>query len=83
MPNVNSAIKRVKISETKHARNTSAKSTIKTYIRRYDAAIANGDQAEAAALYTKVSSLLDKAASKGIIHKNKAARSKSRMAAKI
>lgn len=83
MPNINSAIKRTKISETKRARNTSAKSTIKTYIRRYEAAIANGDRVEANGLYTKVSSLLDKAASKGIIHKNTAARRKSRLAAKV
>ena len=82
MPNVNSAIKRAKIIETKRARNASAKSTIKTYIRRYEAAIADGDSQQAATLYTKVSSLLDKAASKGIIHKNKAARRKSRLAAK-
>lgn len=83
MPNVRSAIKRVKVSQKKRARNTSAKSAIKTYTRRYEAAIADGDKAGAAALYSKVSSLLDKAASKGIIHRNKAARRKSRLAAKM
>lgn len=83
MPNVKSAIKRVKISEKKRARNASAKSAIKTYTRRYEAAIADGDKEGATSLFAKVSSTLDKAASKGIIHKNKAARRKSRLAAKL
>jgi small subunit ribosomal protein S20 len=83
MPNVKSAIKRVRISEKKRARNASAKSAIKTYTRRYEAAIADGDKEGATSLFAKVSSMLDKAASKGIIHKNKAARRKSRLAAKL
>jgi len=83
MPNIKSAKKRVKISEIKRARNTSAKSSIKTYIRKYEAAIAEGNTENAATIYAKVSSLLDKAATKGIIHKNTAARRKSRLAAKI
>jgi len=83
MPNVKSAKKRVKVNEVKRARNFSAKSSIKTYIRRYETAVAEGNTETAAALYTKVTSMLDKAAGKGIIHKNTAARRKSRLAAKI
>lgn len=83
MPNVKSAIKRVKINEVKRARNISAKSSIKTYIRRYEKEVAEGNSDTAAALYSKVSSLLDKAAGKGIIHKNTASRKKSRLAARL
>jgi len=83
MPNIKSAKKRVLISEVKRARNISAKSSIKTHIRKFEGAVADGDASTAASLYTKVSSLLDKAANKGIIHKNMAARKKSRLAAKL
>jgi len=83
MANIKSAMKRAKISKVKHARNISAKSTIKTHIRNMETAAAEGNTERATELYTTVTSLLDKAASKGIIHKNKAARTKSRLAAKI
>lgn len=83
MSNIKSAIKRARTNEVKRARNTSVKSAIKTNIRRYEAAITQGNTQEATTLYSKVTSLLDKAASKGIIHKNTAARRKSRLAAKI
>ena len=83
MANSKTAIKRVKINEVKRARNISAKSSIKTHIRKYNTAIADGNAESAAALYSKISSMLDKAAGKGIIHKNAAARRKSRLAAKM
>ena len=83
MPNVKSAKKRVKVSEIKRARNIGAKSAIKTYIRKYQTAVAEGNSDNAAILYNKVSSMMDKAAGKGIIHKNTAARRKSRLAAKL
>lgn len=82
MANSNSALKRARINKIKWARNTSAKSTIKTNIRKYKTALQEGDADTASALYRKISSLLDKAAGKGIIHKNAAARRKARLAAK-
>lgn len=81
MANSRTAIKRVRINQVKRARNTSAKSAIKTHIRKYEAALSAGQTDTAAALYRQISSLLDRAASKGIIHKNAAARRKSRLAA--
>lgn len=83
MPNTKSALKRARTSAIRRARNRSAKSAIKTYIRKFKDAVAQGDDDSARLLYAKISSLLDKAANKGIIHKNNAARRKSRLAAKL
>lgn len=83
MPNVKSAEKRVQVTAIKRARNASAKSAIKTYIRKYESAVAAGETETATSLFRKVTSLIDRAAGKGIIHKNTAARRKSRLAAKL
>lgn len=83
MANSRTALKRVRINEVKRARNVSAKSSIKTYIRKFEAARAEGNTETATALYGRITSMLDKAASKGIIHKNTAARHKSRLASRI
>ncbi len=83
MANSKAALKRVKINEVKRARNISAKSSIKTHIHKYETAITEGNTDTAASLYSKISGMLDKAASKGIIHQNAAARRKSRLAAKM
>jgi small subunit ribosomal protein S20 len=81
MPNIKSAIKRVKISSEQNARNTAVRSALKTTIRRFEESLANNPEQAAEALQ-KASRALDKAAAKGLIHKNKAARKKSRMAKK-
>jgi small subunit ribosomal protein S20 len=78
MPNIKSAIKRVQISKLQNERNSAARSALKTTIRRFEEAIANNSENAAEALQ-KASRALDKAAAKGLIHKNKAARKKSRM----
>jgi len=83
MPNIRSAAKRVRVSETKRLRNVSAKSRIRTYVKKFEAAARDGDSENAVKLYRQTSSLLDKAAAKGIIHKNTASRRKSRLAAKL
>ena len=83
MPNSRSAKKRVAYIERRTARNAAIKSTMKTALRRFDTAIAEGDTDQAKELYGKVSSVIDKAAKKGTIHKNKAARSKSRLAKRL
>ncbi len=82
MANSKSALKRVLINQTKRARNVGVKSAIKTQVRKFEASLGE-DPAATAALHRKISSLLDKAARKGIIHKNAAARRKSRLAAKM
>ena len=61
-------------------RNRAAKSTMRTAIKRFDAAVAAGDKAEAEKTMALSCKLLDKVAGKGIIHKNTAARKKSRLA---
>lgn len=77
MPNIKSAKKRVKVSNTKALQNVMIKSSIKTAIKKYEAAIAAGDQAAAADTYKAAVKIIDKAVAKGILHKNKAARKKS------
>ena len=77
MPNIKSAKKRVKVIETKTLQNKMFKSAMKTDIKKYLAALASGDMAAAQAAYKVAVKRIDVAASKGIIHKNAAARKKS------
>ena len=83
MANIKSAKKRIKVIKTKTLRNTMIKSALKTKIKKFEAAVANKNVEEAKANYVIVSKALDMAASKGILHKNKAARKKSRLAIKL
>ena len=79
MPNINSAIKRVKVSEAKNLRNRMVKSKVKTAIKKFETEIATAP-ANAAAQYSLTTSAIDKAAAKGILHKNTASRKKARLA---
>ncbi len=79
MPNIKSAKKRVKVINTKTARNKAIKSELKTVIKKAQAAVANGD-ANAKETVTYAIKKVDQAAAKGIMHKNKAARKKSQLA---
>ena len=81
MPNIKSAMKRVKVNEKKNLRNRMVKSAMRTSIKKYDAAVAAGT-ADAKALGT-VAGAVDKAASKGVIHKNAANRKKARLAKRL
>lgn len=83
MPNIKSAIKRVKTTESRNAQNTAVKSTMRTAVKKVEAAITTNDSAAAKEVFAKAASNLDKAASKGLIHKNAAARKKSRLMKKI
>ena len=83
MANIKSAKKRIKVTEVKTLRNRMVKSALKTTLKKYQAALATGDQATATAALTVASKALDMAASKGVIHKNMAARKKSRLAIKL
>ena len=79
MPNIKSAIKRVKTSEARNAQNTTAKSAMRTAVKKVEAAITLNDATAAKDALVTASSKLDKAAAKGLIHKNAAARKKSRL----
>ncbi|MBQ8137740.1 MAG: 30S ribosomal protein S20 [Clostridia bacterium] len=82
MPNIQSAKKRVKVSEKKNLRNRMVKSAVKTSIKKFNAALAEGAQPAAAQL-SVTTSAIDKAVSKGVMHKNAANRKKARMALAI
>ncbi|PLT34639.1 30S ribosomal protein S20 [Bacillus sp. V5-8f] len=83
MPNIKSAIKRVKTSEESRAHNATVKSTMRSSVRNVEAALANNDVNTATEALLTATKKLDKAASKGLIHKNAAARKKSRLAKKL
>ena len=82
VPNIQSAKKRVKVSEKKNLRNRMVKSGVKTSVRKFSSALEQGKEA-AAEQYAATSSAIDKAVSKGIIHKNAADRKKARLARMI
>ncbi|MEH7120811.1 MULTISPECIES: 30S ribosomal protein S20 [Neobacillus] len=79
MPNIKSAIKRVKTTEARNAQNTTAKSAMRTAVKKVEAAVTLNDAAAAKEALVTAASKLDKAAAKGLIHKNAAARKKSRL----
>jgi small subunit ribosomal protein S20 len=83
MPNIKSAIKRVKTNEKKNAQNISFKSEMRTSVKKVEAAIVTNEATAATETFTVAARKLDKAAAKGLIHKNAAARKKSRLAKKI
>ena len=83
LPNVKSAAKRVKTARARAIRNASTKSSVKTAVKRYEAQLAQGDPGTAEIALRRAMSALDKAAKKGVIHKNQAARRKSRLAKKL
>jgi small subunit ribosomal protein S20 len=78
--NIKSQIKRNRQNEKARLRNKSVKSSLKTAIRKFHAAVEAGDAAAAEALMRDASRKLDKAVSKGVIHKNQAANRKSALA---
>ncbi|MBB6445964.1 30S ribosomal protein S20 [Bacillus benzoevorans] len=83
MPNIKSAIKRVRINADKNAQNTMTKSAMRTSVKKVEAAIVLNDAEAATNSFAEAASKLDKAASKGLIHKNAAARKKSRLMKKM
>ena len=89
MANIKSAKKRILVTETKAARNKKTlrnkmiKSKVKTVIKKVEAAIAAGDKEAAQANLLVAISEIDKAASKGVYHKNNASRKVSRLTAAV
>lgn len=81
MPNIKSAIKRVKVNEKANIANSQAKSAMRTTVKKAENAVAANAENKQGLLQAAFKSL-DKAASKGLIHKNAAARKKSRLAKK-
>lgn len=79
MANIKSAKKRVITSQVRADRNKAIKSRVKTYVKKADAAVVAGDKAAAQEALTVAISEISKAASKGIYHKNTAARKVSRL----
>ncbi len=80
MANIKSQIKRNLQNERRRVRNKSVKTSLKTAARRVHEAIASGDQDAATAAYRKAARAYDKAASKGVVHRNNAANHKSGLA---
>ncbi len=77
MANIKSQIKRNKTNASRHERNKAVKSALKTEIRKVNEALSAGDADQARQAAAKAARALDKAASKGIIHRNQAANRKS------
>ena len=83
MPNIKSAKKRVLLSEARNARNKAERSTLKTTLKKFDAAVAEGNRTEAEGAYKVAVKSVDKAVAKGILHKNNAAHKKSALTLKL
>lgn len=79
MANIKSAKKRILVNETKAARNKTIKSKVKTMVKKVDAAVATGDKELAKTNLVEAVTEIDKACSKGVYHKNTAARKVSRL----
>ena len=83
MANIKSQIKRNRQNEERRLRNKAVKSELKTLIRKFRTAAEAGNADEAVAAHRVAARKLDKAASKGVIHKNQAANRKSGIAARV
>ena len=83
MANSPQARKRARQAEKRRSHNASLRSLVRTNIKRVVAAIRSGDAERAREAYNKAVPVIDRMADKGIIHKNKAARHKSRLNAQI
>ncbi len=83
MANSPQARKRARQAEKRRVHNASQRSMVRTYMKRVDAAVQANDATAAAAALAEATPLIDKMVSKGIMHKNKAARHKSRLNKKV
>ena len=83
MPNIKSAKKRVLVNKAKAMQNKSARSELKTDLKKFEAAVAEGNRSEAEGAYKVAVKAVDKAAAGGLLHRNNAARKKSSMTVKL
>lgn len=82
MANSKSSKKRIRVAEKHRERNKPFRTEARTYVKKAEAAIASGDASAAEAATLEAVSVLDRVSSKGVIHRNNAARRKSRLIAK-
>ncbi len=82
-PRLASGRKRVRQDSKLNAANTSLRSKYRTAVKSIEKAVVSGDKAKATKLFGKMQSVVDIVADKGVFHKNKAARDKSRLSAKL
>lgn len=83
MANIKSAKKRIEVTAIRTAKNKAIKSKVKTAIKKVEAAVSSGDKATAAAALQAATVEISKAQSKGVYHKNNAARKVSRLAVAV
>ncbi len=83
MANIASAKKRARQSEKRRAHNAALRSRLRTFIKKVILAVESGDLEQAQAAYRAAVPIIDSSVNKGLIHKNKAARSKSRLNARV
>ena len=83
MANTAQAKKRARQAENNRVRNAGQRSKLRTFIKRVIAAVESGDVEKAKIAYTTVIPVIDSAVSKGLLHKNKAARNKSRLNTRV
>lgn len=83
MANIKSAKKRIEIARINTLRNKMNKSRMKTAIKKFETVLDSGDLDKARQAYAEAVSIIDKTVSKGVIHKNKAARHKAALAIKL
>jgi len=83
MANIKSQKKRILTNEKRRQRNVSNRTSMRNAVKAVEAAIASKDHAKAVAAYDVANKRLDKAVAKGIVHKNFAARNKSRLSKQI
>lgn len=83
MPNIKSAKKRVELTKAANAKNKAEKSVLRSTVKKFDVAVAEGNREQADIAYKAAVKTVDQAVKKGILHKNTAARKKSSMAVKM
>lgn len=83
MPNIKSAKKRVILSKAANEKNKANKSELRTIVKKFEAAVAEGNREQADVAYKTAVKTVDQAVRKGILHKNTAARKKSSMTLKL
>lgn len=83
MPNIKSAIKKVRVIETKTEQNNMVKSAYKTAVKAFEVAVAEGDKSKAEKTFTEAVKKVDQACTKGVLKANTASRKKSALAKKL
>jgi len=83
MPNIKSAAKRDELAKARNAKNKAEKTALKTTLKKFDAAVVEGNRDAAVSTYKVAVKTVDRAVNKGLIHKNNAAHKKSSMTLKL